>query len=244
MSNPFVEPAVPAAVVEGTPTNAFNDQLNAIVNEQGAKKYETVEVALEALKHSQAHIPGLESQLAAKDSELATLREQLSQTESVQSLIDKHTASLGVPEITPQENVPEVQDVAALVTQALEKQQLAQTEEANFNSVAEQLNKAYGDKAAQAITEKAKQLNTTPAYLESLAKTNPTMLMSLLGAPATVATPAPTYGSVSLSSLTPQALPKLGRPEESLLAGAKPGAQLDFMKRVKEEVYRDLGVTI
>jgi hypothetical protein len=225
-----------------TNVNPFSDQLNKITNSEGAPKYDSVEKALEALGHSQAFIPGLESQISSKDIEIAQLKEKLSGVESVQSLIDKHTATLNVVPETLAPVVQEQQDVASLVTQALQKQQAATTEQANLNSVQAELTKAFGDKATEVIQQKAAALQTTPAYLETLARTNPTMLMTLLGTAQAVAQPATTYGSVSIPSLNPIAVAKLGRPAESLLAGAKPNAQRDFMRQIRDEVYRDLGV--
>jgi hypothetical protein len=230
----------PVAEPESSSGNMFSDQLNTIKNEQGAPKYDSVDKALQALAHSQAYIPDLETKLSAKDKELEELRLELAKRQGIEETVQRLTAQRE-EQRTPSAPQINEQDIDSLVNQALQRQQATTVAQQNLESVQSHLTSAYGEKAQEVIQTKAKELNMTPQAIGELAKSNPKLVLQLFGK-AQSTTPTLTTSSVNINPLLPQEQPKVGRPERSLLAGASAKEKSEFMKKIREEVYADYGV--
>jgi SpoVK/Ycf46/Vps4 family AAA+-type ATPase len=220
--------------------NVFADQLSTITNEEGKPKYNSVETALEALKHSQQFIPTLQQEKIALEAQVATLSEQVAQNKGVQDVIDKLTnreqehqpADQQAPTFT-------AEDVAALVDKQLNQRSTADTHKANATKVHEALVEKFGTEASAKVAAKAKELGTTPEQLGKLATESPAMVMALFG--TTAKQTSATQTSYNFDS-TPQEKERLGRPEKSLMFGATNKESAEFFKKIRDEVYADFDI--
>lgn len=224
------------------PADVIVNKLMEIKREDGSPKYESLDDALEALKHSQSFIPQLQQ-------ENATLRAQAQENETLKQTIERLTQEKQVNEEKP--NAPtgtngglSEEAVAALVEQTLTSREQKTVAEKNVNTVRDSLIQKYGseEKAREYHDNKAKELGLDPAKLAAIAATSPQAALTLLGEVSKTPTPINT-SSVHLNG-TPST-EELKAPETSLLSGrgATAKAQMDYYKRVKEKVYRDLNVT-
>ena len=232
----------PAPTPQPDSSNLFTDQLNMIKNDDGAPKYDSVPKALEALQHSQAYIPEIKTQLDARDSEIAALKEQLSKASTIDEVVDRFTASQGqAPEGTPapQPAPLDEQAIISLLDSHSAQQKQVQSAQTNEMEVSNALVAKFGDKAADALKAKAAELGMTTDAMKSLAQQSPTAVMQFFGAAASPSAP-PTQSSVNLpiGGKKEEAL----QPETSLLSGATYKDQLGFLNKVREEVYKKHGV--
>lgn len=237
---------------EGTPSegNVVNtpntegklaDLLKSIKNENGEQKYNSVEKALEALGNAQAFIPQLKSQLSEKDQELERIKNELEQRESVeqvvQRLIAKEPKGEGHP---PATSGLDEQAVINLVKQTFQQNKQIETVEANRLKVQETLRVQFGDKAGDAVAQKAAELGTTPEELGELASKNPNLVLALFNTQG-YKSPTVTVGSHNLPAGLNKP-PELKRPEKSLLSGATTKEQKEFMRQVRANVYAKHGI--
>lgn len=241
MSNIFSEQTPAQDQSQGQ--DALTTKLMSITNENGEPKYANVETALDALKASQEFIPGLKTKVSEQEAQLAQLREELAKSTGVAETLQRFSQAPSAESAeTPSNEVDETQDVSSLVQQAF-KAHLEQTAaEKNFERVQGELVSKYGDKASEHIANRAKALNTTPEYLENLSKSNPTLALTLLGHEASK-TPSMTYGGTNTIGLSNTQIEPVGRPAKSLLMGARQEDVSDFMAKIRDEVYREHGIT-
>lgn len=186
-----------------TPTNEniFADQLKSIVNEKGEQKYQSVEDALKALEHAQKHIQTLEAETSSSKDQMAQLQAELDKRESVEDAVKRLTQPNQQQQSTeptkPTDNALGSEDVMKIVTDALNNQRSQDQSNTNLNIVQKQLIELHGDKAAEVISKRAKELGTTPTELEKLSRSNPTMALKLLGGEEKPKPePKPTHSSV------------------------------------------------
>jgi hypothetical protein len=233
---------------EGTPpkeettqsVNVFADQLSTITNEKGEQKYDTVEKAIEALKHSQAFIPTLQSEKVALEAEVTQLREQVAQAKGVQEVVDKLTNRQNEQQ---QGNQPaaalSAEDIAKLITQQLSQGKVAETQQANALAVDTALKEKFGTEASNQVALKAHELGMSPQELGVLAEKNPKMVLQLFGTTAKqVSNTTTSYNFAPNKTETERLQP----PEKSLMAGAKTKDVIEYMKKIRAEVYKDHGV--
>lgn len=222
----------------------YADLLNAIKNEQGQPKYDSLPKALEALVHSQQYIPQLKTELQTREQELATLRAELEKRSTVEDVVSRLTAQQDKPQdqgTPPATSGLDEQAVLQLVQKALAQTKQVDQAAQNTAQVQQALTSMYGEKSREVVEQKARELGTTPKELGDLASKNPNLVLALFNA-AQKAAPKTTTGSVHLpSSYMPERKP-LERPSKSLLSGATSRDQADFMARIKEEVYARHGV--
>lgn len=243
MSNIFTqEPTQTPAPTQGD--DVLATKLSTIVNEKGEPKYANVETALDALKASQEFIPSLKSQVTEQEAEIARLREQVAKQTGVQEALERFAqptqAQPETPVETPSDQLGK-QDVESLV-QNIFNQHLQQTEAVkNFESVQSALVAAHGDQAANHIAKKAKELNTTAEYLEGLSRTNPTLALALLGTPEKPAKPV--SGGTNSTGFSQPKQEGLEKPTKSLMLGADSADVKDYMRKIREEVYKNHGIS-
>ena len=219
----------------------FSDQLKTITAEDGRQKYDTVEKALEALTHSQTLIPTLQTQVSTQEQEISQLREELAKSKGAQELVDSLTNHQQAEQAgNPSETQFGEADVASLISATLDKREQVQVQTTNVDKVQAALMNAYGAKAQEVVQAKAKELNTTPEALGTLAASSPDMVLALFNNKST--SPSVTNSSFNLGFNEPQDVP-LGRPEKTLLSGATSADQREFMAKVKAEVYKKHGIT-
>lgn len=232
--------------VQSTPTaspDVFADLLKNIKNETGNQKYDSVPKALEGLAHAQNFIPQLQAQVRQQEEEIRTLREQLAKAATVDDVVQK----LAAQQARGQDNPPaasglDEQAVMGLVQQALQQTKAQESAQGNVLKVQEVLTAKFGDKAAEVLEAKAKELGTTRADLGKLASQNPQLVLALFGTPAPQGI-NPTTGSVTIPASYKPPVKELERPEKSLLSGATSKSQAEFMRKIKEQVYAKYNVT-
>ena len=220
--------------------DSFNDQLSKIVAEDGRQKYDTVEKALEALEASQQYIPTLKSEKEKLEDEVNKLREELAQRKGVQEVVEQ----LSQHQQNGQEGADHSEaplgeeQVVNLLNATLTKREQELQLKGNVDKVDQALRGKFGEKVIEAVTDKAKSLNTTPEQLGKLAETSPDLVLSLFGSAPNVST---TTTSFNIHGTGPKET-ELQRPEKSLLNGASSREQVDYMKKVRESVYQKYGV--
>lgn len=246
MSNIFEQASTQTPTSASQEGDALTTKLMSITNENGEAKYANLEVALDALKNSQEYIPTLKSELSAKDQELATLRQEIARQQGVQEALERFSQpqpSYAQPEqqVAPQqpETVEQV-DIDSLVQAAFSSYQANTKAEANLMEVNNVLTSQYGDKAVEHLASRASELNTTPEAIQEMAKTNPTMALTLLGVQKQS---TPSFGGTNTSAWPAPKVEKLQAPKKSLLAGAKESEVQDFMAAIRAEIYNEHGIT-
>ena len=236
------ETQAPLAQAQPQVSNTYSDQLAGIVAGDGRQKYETVDKALEALAHSQTFIPTLETKVTEQEGTINQLREELAKHKGVQELVDQlgHHQQQEQPDVTPSAAAIGEEQIVSILEATLEKRKLQQTVATNTEQVDQALTAKYGTQAAQVVQDKAKELGTTPEALGELAQTQPNVVLSLFQAKPSSA--SLTGGSMNLGFSQPK-VEELAPPTTSLLSGASGKEQTDYMKQVKADVYRRLGIT-
>lgn len=179
----------------------FADQLAAIKDENGRQKYDTPDKALEALKHSQAYIPQLKSQVSEYEGEIARLKAELEKTKSVEDIVSRLTQQQDA-----QQPLPSHLDESAV--EALLERKLRQTEQENrkvqnLQSVESQLISKFGDGAKTALSAKATELGISLAQLKAMAEESPQVVSALFSTTSTKP-PVPTGGGSYLPPVNQQ----------------------------------------
>lgn len=156
------------------------DNLKDLVGE--GKKYASVEKALEAIPHAQAHIERLEQE--AKE-----LREKatsgVSAEEVMRTVQDLLKAERGQ---TPTATIDEA-SIAGMLDRVVGARERAQMESANRNSVDSAMKGKFGEKAKEVFVQRATELGMSVQSLEAMAKTSPKAALELLGVKPAQGTP-------------------------------------------------------
>lgn len=225
------------------PANAYLDLLAGIKNEQGLPKYATVDEALKALAHSQAYIPEVKNQLSQREQELAALRAELEQRQSIEDVVSR-LATQNQPAHTadqPDKSGLDESAVMKLVQQHLEQREAATVAEANLKQVDNTLRAKFGDKAAEVVAQRAAELGLTTKALGELSSKSPAAVLALFNATGATA-PKPSFSSINIPATNQPEQPPLERPAKSLLSGASMKDQAAFMAKVREKVLRENGL--
>lgn len=220
--------------------DAFKDQLSKITSEDGRQKYDSVEKALEALQASQEFIPTLKSEKDKLEEEVTKLRDELAQRKGVQEVVDQLSQhQQNGQEGADHSEAPLGEDkVLELLNNTLAQREQQSKLQENVNKVDQALRGKFGDKVLEAVSEKAKSLNTTPEQLGKLAETSPDLVLSLFGSTPSV---SPTSTSYNIHSTGPKET-TLQKPEKSLLNGASTREQVEYMKQVRDSIYQRYGI--
>lgn len=232
-----------AALISSDP---IADKLAQIKNEQGQPKYDTPVKAIDALIHSQEHIKTLEQEAASRTTELQTLREKAAQAEALEDIVKRLQQQNGNPqEKTPPAGMSEAQTVDAL-EKIVQKRELARVATANLDVVQSTLISKFGDLVAtqKAVAAKAAELGISTQDLAALSSKSPKAALAYFGIDQ-LKTAQPTIPSQN-TPLQPNGniTQPLERPKKSLLLGATSKEQAAFMKQVKDEVYKRMGVEV
>lgn len=229
-------------VVTPPSVDKYADLLKSIKNENGESKYDNIEKALEALKHSQEYIPTLKTQLTEKEQELAILRAAKEKYENIDEVVQRLTAR----QPNGEENPPatrglDEQAVADLVRRTLSQTTQESKANENLDKVQSVLLDKFKDKAPEVIRQKAQELGTTTKQLEDLAKQSPAMVLALFNSQVPITAPV-TTGNINTQPINRPST-DLAPPSKSLLAGASAKEQKDYMDKVKASVYAKHGIT-
>ena len=238
----------PGAETPSTPASqdalfeTFAHQLMEIKNEKGEPKYSNLSVALDALKHSQEYIPQLKSKTEEQEAELERLKAELAKRSAVEDAIAR--LQQRQPEVPqPTSEAPKALDeeqLQKMMERTLTQREQAQVFQNNVSEVSNALTAKFGDKAKEAIAAKAQELGMTPQQIGEIAKTSPKAVLSWFNTSSSASSAAPVRSSVYLPDGNQHT--ELKPPEKSLLAGASSKEMADYMRRIKEDVYRKNGI--
>lgn len=208
-----------------TPTPSSNDQLatllSGIKNERGEQKYKSVEDALNALKHSQDYIPQLSDKLRQQEQELAEARAAAAKISTLEETLKTLTQQQSQASSTPAPQGLNADQVAALVSQTLTKQQQADLAKNNLTSVVSKVKESFGEKAEEVFYGKATEVGMSMEEINALAARNPTAALKLLGIEGKATAPAPNAsGSINTSAFQPTPDSLIGRNSKPTLIGA------------------------
>lgn len=227
-----------------SPDASLDNLLASIKNENGEPKYKTVEDALKALGHSQAHIKTLESEKSNVEKEIEQLREQVKKIDSIDEVLKKLTANeepkKQEEKTTPAGGLSE-EAVAKLINNALKAKDERASAENNVNQVLTSLKNKFGDdaKVKEEVAKKAASLGLTPEKLGELSMSAPQLVLQLFEATKPTNTPSPT-SSVRLPNV--QKPSEVERPEKSVLSGATSREQKEHFLKHKAAVYAKFGI--
>ena len=229
--------ADPASQVTPPAPDLFSDQLSSIKNADGTPKYDSVPKALDALAQSQLHIKKLEAEAATSSEALTGLREKVAKNDVVEDVMARIAAQDTGQQVqaTPQPNVVDEEAVLSLVRTALNADRSELKSKENVATVQKAIMAKYGDKAAEVMADKARELGTSLDHLKKLSSESPALVVALFTAGKSPVD-NPTSTSISLGSPPGEPTP-LDKPKKSLLAGATSKEQKAFMDKVREEVY-------
>ena len=215
----------------------YEDLLKGIVNESGQPKYQSVDVALQALKASQEYIPQLKQKETALEAEVRQLKEELAKRSSVEEVVERLKA----------QQQPVLQDTPVhtgldenAVLGILAKRDAEAVALANIKNVSDQLTAKYGDKAKDVLQQKVTELGISPQALKDLSAQSPAAVMALFGNSGIKST-SPVSNSFNLPMEKKEEV--IERPAKSLLIGASTQDQIEFMRKIKAKVYADYGIT-
>lgn len=236
----------------GTPTPAsdkisasaelFATKLMEIRNERGEPKYDSIEKALDALNHSQTYIPQLKHEKETLEQEVARLREDLAKRQGIEEVISRLSPQPHT-EAPNTQAAPVALDEAAvqqMLQRALTEQESKKLAEQNLSAVRSALVAKFGEKAADEVKTKAASLGLPMSEVDRIAATSPSAVLAWFNASSPASSSAPVRSTVSLPTGGEPA--KVSRPEKSILRGASSKDQAEFMRRIREEVFREHGI--
>lgn len=215
--------------------NPFADQLGSIRNEKGEPKYNSVETALEALKHSQDYIPKLSHEKQQLEEQLSELRAKLEATDKLQDALRQPPQEPAEPQAS---NGLSESDFDKLLEARLAEREAQAAKQSNASRVNQELSTRFGANAQAEVQKKASELGMTASELGEMAQSKPELVLSLFGAGGNV---KPTVSGGYLPNNTNDE--PLKAPTKSLLAGASTKEQLEFLAKVRQEVYKKHGIT-
>lgn len=224
---------------------AFANQLFAIKNDKGEPKYNSLTTALDALKHSQEYIPQLKTENTSLNAEVERLKAELAQRASLEEQLAKFTTTRQPEPATPTSEPAKAFDESALqemVQRTLSQEQAKTVAASNIQQVRTALVSKFGEKAQEEVKARASELGLTMEQIDGMAASSPKALLHLFGASPASTTAAPVRSSVTLPETPRQEGVK--HPGKSLLRGAKTKDVQDFMRQIKEEVYRENGIDL
>ena len=206
-------------------------------------KYTAISNALEALKHSQEYFPKLKTQNEQYQAELDRLKQELEKRASLEEQLSRFTTSRQPEPATPTSEPAKAFDESAIqdmVQRTLNQERAKTTANQNLSEVRGALVAKFGDKAQDEVASRASALGLTMEQVDAMAATSPKALLQLFNASAPSPTSAPQRSSVTLPESSRQEGVK--HPGKSLLRGAKTADVMDFMRQIREEVYRKNGI--
>ncbi len=232
-------PVVPNA----SSADIFANQLLSIKNERGEPKYGSIETALDALKHSQEYIPQIKSEAERWKAEAERLQAELTQRASIEDTIAKFTTQRTPEAPSTTTEAPKALDetaVEAMLQRALTAREQKQLAEQNLSAVSAQLTQKYGEKAKEVLASKATELGMSLDSVKQLASSSPTAVLAWFNTSSPASSGAPVRSTVTLPSAPRDET--VTHPGKSLLRGASTKDQAEFMKKIREEVFRKHGI--
>tara|TARA_Y100001951_G_C11298065_1_gene277586 strand:+ start:37811 stop:38599 length:789 start_codon:yes stop_codon:yes gene_type:complete len=220
----------------------YADLLTGIVNERGEPKYRDIPTALKALGHSQEYIANLQREndelKKRQDAEKAEEDRIAQIEESLRRLAESQQSD----QPTPQEfkGLTEEQ-IDSLLQSRLSQHEQQKVASANIEKVSQAIRSQYGDKTQETVAQKAAAYGLSPQEFEQMAAKSPQMVLDIFGIKPQQNKQS-FSSSVNIPPIKPNEEPSLTPPEKSLMRGATDKEAMDYMKKVRQEVYRRHGI--
>lgn len=240
--NAFGDPAPagdPTPPISNTPT--IEDQLKSIVNEDGTPKYKDVETAIASLSASQEYIKKLETEAREREEKATELAKKAAEATALEEIVEKLRQPNQEPNgQTTVANGLDEESAKQLFNNLLQETSVKQTQEQNLQQVNDQLVSKYGEKAADVVAEKAKELGVTVPDLMEQSRKAPKSVLAY-------------FGELPKATATPTTSNTLGVPQprvvnnDELFEGilTKPNQtknMVEAMKAVRKEIYEKYGI--
>lgn len=150
----------------------FKDHLSSITDDNGQPKYRDVFTALEALKHTQAHVKTLQE-------ENKTFRESQTQATTMEEALRRLSANKEQNDSTKSPEL-DAEKLKGMTLETLRQYEAEKSARANEQAVSDALVKKFGDaeKAKAAYATKADELGIDADTLRSLAQRSPKAVLS------------------------------------------------------------------
>ena len=232
-------------------TDMFKDQLSVIKNEDGNQKYDSVDKALEALKHSQEFIEQLKRDNADLTSKFSGVETELSKRSEIEDVVSKLLQGKSEPTSPVEQGTPPAQtldenSIKSLVESVLANKGAQQSAESNKQKVANAFVERFGTNAKSKFDELARETDMTPEQLQQLSEKSPAMVLKLL--PTSSSSPRVSVGGYNTSGFVDSSeeefTGKLAPPETSILSGATSKDLKAEMLRHKVAVYKRHNVEV
>lgn len=224
----------------------FSDLLKTIVNEDGKQKYDSVDKALNALKHAQEHIPQLKTENEEKEKLIEELKEKVTQQKTIEEVVEQLKPNQ--PEQPADQLEAKGLDEEAVLS-ILRKAEDTKTKQENETAVVTALQQQFGEKTKEALNSKLSEIGMDFNTFKSLSQTSPKAALQLVSGNTSkqepdIQTSAATKGNVNISgNFFGGSEPKgLQPPEKSLMNGATQKDQLAYLRQIREHVYQKHGV--
>ena len=239
-NNDATPPATPAP--DPLVTN-FDDKLSLIVNENGDKKYDTVDVALSALAQSQVHIPKLEGENASLRAEIEKVNAELAKRASIEDVVSKLAPSNNDTNQPPADNGSmDAGAIETLVRNMMTGDAQKATLEQNGKLVSTKLTEVYGDKAKEVVEAKAKELGLSFDQYAELSRTSPQVALAMFNQSTPIT--SSTTPSLSVPNAAPPSDGPVKAPAKSILQGATSQEQVEHFRAHRDSVYKKHGVVV
>lgn len=148
--------------------------LDELVGED--KKFKSVEDLAKGKRESDMFISQLQE-------ELRGMREDLSKRATTEELLAMLKEKQSQPSESKENTTPQLsqEDIAKLVNEQLKENKTLATKEENIKQVGDRLVQTYGEKSAEVLANKARELNVSVDFLKSTAESSPNAFYQLIG---------------------------------------------------------------
>lgn len=157
---------------EQVQTQTYDHLLQGLKNSEGNQKYATMEQAFEAFQSAQDHIVKLEK-------EAAEMKAKATETKTMEDILAA-LQSQGQQEAPPSVPAQEI-DIDSRIAEVLAVQEKQKLEKANGDLVVTKVQEAFGENAGEVYYSKAEALGLNKQAIDSLARTSPEAVFSMLG---------------------------------------------------------------
>jgi len=230
--------------------NGLADLLSTIKNDQGQPKYDSVEKAVNALKASQDFIPQLQDENAQLKEQIATLTAQVEKGKTMDEIVERlsNANQNQEPQNQGNDEALSLEDVAAVVHNALDTRSQQAKENENVQTVVTKMTELFGDEASSKLYETAASQGLSQEQTNQLVRNHPQLILNLFSDQPnggagdrsnTVNTPPAGINSQAQKDV-PQT--KIRRNTESVAAGAtkeERKREFDDSKAMVEELHSE-----
>lgn len=210
----------------GTPPSQNSDPIKTLLgeikNENGQQKYNSLEDALKALKHSQEFIPQLKNENQTFQSKLEALQSEVEKLRGVEATVNQ---LLSNQSSTPT-SAPSIDEnaITELVQRTLSKREVEALQQANVTKVVQSVQAKFGPEAEKVFYTKAQELGMSIQQMNALAASSPVAVLNLLGVQSVEGqkqtTPSTVPPGVNTAGFQPKQDSYIGRNQKKVEVGA------------------------